>query len=69
MNYDKHSPIEDSRLLQHIAQVDVGIQEVRIQSHSFFEVMNRQPDLALCVKYTSKVAPCNGEVRTCFNSF
>lgn len=59
-----HSPVKDSRLLQNVAQVDVGVEEVRVQSHRLLEVMNGEPDLALSVKNASEVAPSDGEVGT-----
>ena len=43
-----HRPVEDPGLFQHIAQVDVGVQEVRVQSHCLLEVVDGQPDFALC---------------------
>lgn len=64
-----YSPVKDPRLLQHISQVDVGVEKVGIQGDRFLEVMYRQPDLALCVKYTAKIAPCDGKVRARLNRF
>lgn len=61
---DWHSPVKDSGLLQHISQVDVGVQEVRVQGDRLLEVMDGEPDLSLCIEHTAKVAPCNGEVGT-----
>lgn len=64
-----HSPIENSRLLQHVAQVDVGVQEIRIQCDGLLEVMDREPNFSLCVEHASQIAPCDREIRTRFNCF
>lgn len=61
---DWHSPVKDSGLLQHVSQVDVGVQEVRVQGDRLLEVMDGEPNLALCVEHTAQVAPCDGEVGT-----
>lgn len=61
--------VENPGLFQHVAEVDVGVQEVWIQSHGFFEVMDGQPDLSLGVEHATQVAPCHGEVWPCFNRF
>lgn len=61
---DWHSPVKDSGLLQHVAQVDVGVQEVRVQRDRLLEVMDGEPDLALSVEHAAQVAPCDGEVGT-----
>lgn len=58
-----HSPVEDARLLQDVRQIDVRVQEVRVQSHGLLEVVNRQPDLALCIEDTTEVAPGHRKVR------
>lgn len=62
-----HSPIEDARLLQHVRQIDVRVQEVRVQCDRLLEVMNRQPDLALCIEDTAEVAPGHRKVRPSFD--
>ena len=41
-------PVEDSGFLEDVAKVDVGVQEVRVQSHCLLEVVDGQPDFALC---------------------
>lgn len=64
----KHSPVKDSGLLQHVAQVDVGVQEVRVQRDRLLEVMDGEPDLALSVEHAAQVAPCDGEVGTRLDS-
>ena len=55
-------PVEDARLLQHIAQVDVGVQEVGVERHRLLEVVDGQPYLALRVEHAAQVAPGHGEV-------
>lgn len=35
-----HSPVEDASLFQDVSQVNVGVQEIRVQRHSFLKVMN-----------------------------
>lgn len=62
-----HSPIEDPGLLQHVSQVDVRVQEVRIERDGLLKVVDRQPDLALGVEHAAQVAPGHGKVRPGFD--
>lgn len=62
-----HSPVKDASLFQDVSQVNVGVQEVRVQRHSFLEVMNGEPDLALCIEHTAEVAPGHRKIRTRFD--
>lgn len=65
MNQDRRSttlPVKDPRLLQHVAQVDVGVQEVWVEGHGLLKVVDGQPDLALSVEDTPQVAPGHGKV-------
>lgn len=64
-----NSPVEDSRLFEHISKVDVCVKEVRVECDGLLEVMYRQPDFALCVKNTAEIAPCDSEVWTSFDGF
>lgn len=64
-----NSPIEDPGLLQDIAQVDVGVQEVGIEPDSLLEVMYGQPNLPLGVEHAAQVAPGDGEIRPRLYSF
>jgi hypothetical protein len=57
-----NSPVENSRFLENISQIDVGIKEIGIESHRFLEVVNSEPYLSLSVEDAAQVAPCNGEV-------
>ena len=52
-HYSYLSPVKDARLLQHIAQVDVGVQEVGVERHSLLEVVDGKPDLSLGVEHTA----------------
>ena len=60
-------PIKNPSLLEHVAKVDVSVQEIWIQSHGLLEVMDRQPDLALSVEHAAKIAPRDREIWTRFN--
>lgn len=62
-----HSPIEDPGLLQHVSEVDVRVQEVRIERDRLLKVVDRQPDLALGVEHAAQVAPGHGKVRPGFD--
>lgn len=62
-----HSPIEDPGLLQHVSEVDVRVQEVRIERDGLLKVVDRQPDLALGVEHAAQVAPGHGKVRPGFD--
>lgn len=64
-----NSPVEDSRLFEHISKVDVCVKEVRVECDGFLEVMYRKPDFALCVKHTAEIAPCDSEVWSSFDGF
>lgn len=68
-NWVSHSPIEDARLFQHIAQVDVSVEKVRIQCDRFLEMMYSQPNFVLCIKHTTQIAPGHRKVRPCFDRF
>lgn len=68
-NERKNSPVEDSRLFKHISKVDVSIEKVGIKCDGLLEMMNRQPDLTLCVKHTAEIAPGDCEVRTSLDCF
>lgn len=57
----KPIPVKNASLLEHIAQVDVGVQEIGIQLHSLLKVVNGEPDLALGIEHTAQVAPGHGE--------
>ena len=62
-------PIKDSRLLEHIAQVDVCVEEVRIQLHRLLEVMYGEPYFALRVEHTAEIRPRDSELRLRLNRF
>lgn len=62
-----YSPIEYARLLQHVAQIDVGVQEVRIQCDGLLEVVDGQPDLALRIEHAAQIAPGHREIGARFN--
>ena len=64
-----YSPIEYPGLLEHIAKVDVGIQEVGVQSHRFFEMVDGEPYLPLGIEDAAKVAPGHSKVRPGLNGF
>lgn len=68
-NAKRNLPIKDACLLENISQIDVGIQEVWIQCDGFFEMMNSQPNFALCIEHATQIAPCNGKIGTRFNRF
>lgn len=60
-------PVEDPGLLEDVAQVDVGVQEVGVEGHGLLEVVDGQPDLALGVEHASQVAPGHSKVGSCLN--
>ncbi len=62
-------PVEDSSFFENISKIDVRVQEVRIESDGFLEVVDGQPDLALSVEHAAQVAPCDGEVRSGLDGF
>lgn len=62
-----YSPVKDACLLQHVAQIDVCVQEVRIQGDRFLEVVDGQPDLALRIEHAAQIAPGHREIGTRFN--
>lgn len=62
-------PIKDACLFENVAQIDVCIQKVWIQCDCFFKMMNCQPNFTLSVEHATQIAPCNGKIGTCFNSF
>lgn len=64
-----HSPVEDSCLFKHISKVDISVEEIWIQSDSLLEMMNCEPNLTLCVEYTTEIAPGDGKVWTSFDGF
>lgn len=68
-NERKNSPVEDSRLFKHISKVDVSIEKVGIKCDGLLKMMNRKPDLTLCVKHTAEIAPGDSEVRTSLDCF
>ena len=68
MNTGVTLPIKDSCLLENIAKVDVSVEEVWIKSDGFLKVMYSQPYFALCIEYTTKIAPGNCKVWSCFDS-
>ena len=59
----KSEPVKNPGLLQHVPEVDVCIEKIRIQSDGLLEVVDGQPDLALRVEHAPEVAPGHGEVR------
>lgn len=58
----RYRSVKDTGLFQNIAKVDVGIKEIRIQSHRLFKVVYGQPDFPLSIEHAAQVAPCNGKV-------
>ena len=42
--FSLHSPVKDSGLLEDVAEVDVGVQEVGVQRDGLLEVVDGQPD-------------------------
>lgn len=62
-------PIKDTRFLKYVAQIDIRVQEVRVQRHSLLEVMNGQPYFALSIKYASQIAPSDSEIRSGLDGF
>jgi hypothetical protein len=51
-------PVEYPGLLEHIAEVDVGVQEVGVQGHRLLKVVDGQPYFTLPKGYNSiKVIP------------
>lgn len=64
-----HLPIKDARLLENVAQIDVGIQEIWIQCDRLFEMMDGQPNFTLSVEHAPQIAPGNGKIGTRFNCF
>lgn len=55
-------PVKYASFLENISKIDVGIQEVWVECHSFLKVMNCQPDFSLGIEDTSEVAPSDGKV-------
>lgn len=62
----RHLPIEDPGLLEDVAQVDVGVQEVGIQADCLLEMVDRQPDLPLRVKHAPQITPSDCKIRSSF---
>ena len=60
-------PIKNPSLLEHVAKIDVSVQEIWVQSHGLLEMMDRQPDLPLSVEHAAKIAPRDREIWTRFN--
>lgn len=62
MIFFNNPPIEDPGFLEDVSQVDVGVQEVRVERDGLLEVVDGQPDLALRVEHAAQVAPGDGKV-------
>lgn len=67
LNDKSASPIEDPRLFEDVAEIDVSVEEIRIQGDRFFEVMYGQPYFALGIEDATEVAPGDCEVRSCLD--
>ena len=48
-------PIEYSGLFQHVAQIDVGVQKVWVESDCLLEVVDGEPNLTLGVEHAAEV--------------
>ena len=55
-------PVENSGFFEDVSQIDVGVQEIGVQCHSFLEMVNGQPNLALSIEDATKVAPSHRKV-------
>jgi len=60
-------PVKNPSLLKDVAEIDVGVQEVGVQTDGLLEVVDGQPDLALGVEHAAEVAPGHGKVRPGLN--
>jgi hypothetical protein len=63
------SSVKDPCLLQHIPQVNVGIQKVWVEGHCLLKVVYGKPYFALRVEDAPEVGPGHREVRASFYSF
>ena len=65
----KYLPVKNSRLLQHIPKIYVGVKKIWIQRNCLLEMVDCKPYLSLGVEDTAKIGPGNSKIRPCFNGF
>lgn len=65
----KLPPVEYSGLLEDVAEVDVCVQEVRVEGDGLLKVVDGQPDLPLGVEDAAQVGPGHREVGPSFYGF
>lgn len=64
-----NSPIKDSCFLEDVSQIDVGIEEIRIEGHRLFEMMYCQPYFILWIEDAPQITPGYGEVGPSLDGF
>lgn len=62
-------PVKNPRFFQHISQVNIGVQKVRVKLYRLFKMMYGKPNLSLGVEDTSQITPRNGKSRGGLDSF
>lgn len=60
-------PIKDARFFQNVAEIDVCVEEVRVQRDSFFKMVNGQPNFALSIEDAAQVGPGNSKIWSRFD--
>ena len=62
-------PVKYPSFFENVPKINIGIEEVRIQSYRLLKMVNGKPNLSLSIKNASKIAPCNSKIRSSFDGF